>query len=404
MGDCTLLTPTRRAILGATGALFAWSFIPRVASAAGARDARFLTVVLRGGLDGLSAVAPVADPDYTALREGIALAAEGEHAGHALDGFFVLHPAMPNLARLYRAGQATIVHAVATGYRERSHFDGQDVLESGQPRPGLVGSGWVNRLASVLEPMDRVSPRGVLGVGQIPPLIVRGPAPVLGWAPQVLPDADDDFTARLHDLYAGTDPMFAEALGRHLETERIAASGPATKRRNGFTEAAAGAARLVAADDGPRLAALALDGFDTHANEGGANGRLAKLLGTLDEGIGVLEAGLGARWRDTAILFVTEFGRTARVNGTVGTDHGTATVAMLVGGAVNGGRVLADWPGLRAADLHEGRDLRPTADLRAVAKGIAADLFEVSEARLGDEVFPGTAGLAPYRDLVAPAA
>ena len=201
--DCERMTPSRRAVLGAAGALFAWSFVPKLAYAApGSRDPRFLVVVLRGALDGLSAVPPLGDPAYQSLREGIALSKDGPDAALPLDGFFYLHPAMPNLARLYRNGQAAIVHAAATGYRERSHFDGQDVLESGQPGPGHTATGWLNRLLASLPAGEGIARKGVLGVGVVPPLVVRGEAPVLGWAPPRMARAGADLTMRLADSTA----------------------------------------------------------------------------------------------------------------------------------------------------------------------------------------------------------
>lgn len=409
MSDLCETHPHRRRVLGTAGALFAWSFAPRTASAAAARDPRFVTIVLRGALDGMSAVAPVGDPDYAGLRDTIALSSDGPNPALLLDGFFALHPAMPNFARLYRAGHAAIVHAVATGYRERSHFDGQDVLESGQPGPGLVASGWLNRMLLALPKGDRITQAGALGIGQTAPLVVRGAAPVTGWAPATIPRAGDDLAARLLDLYAHRDPMLATALSRGLDIERIAtlqmggtgkpAGGP--ENPAGMRAIAEGAARLIAADDGPRVAALAFEGWDTHANEGGSTGILATRLGGLDGALAAFESGLGDKWRDTAILVVTEFGRTARVNGTTGTDHGTATVAFLAGGAIRGGRILADWPGLKVEQMHERRDLKPTTDLRAVAKGLMADLFGISPLALGRDVFPGTAGIAPMKGLVA---
>ncbi|MHB2167732.1 DUF1501 domain-containing protein [Alsobacter sp. R-9] len=408
---CEALTPSRRAVLGMGGMLTAWAFLPRLASAAGTRDPRVVTIVLRGALDGLSAVAPVGDPDYVAMREGIALARDGDNAGLALDGFFVLHPAMPTFGRLWRAKQALVVHAAATNYRERSHFDGQDVLESGQPGPGRLDSGWLNRALGALPSGERVATRGGVGVGAVAPLVIRGGVPVLGWAPQSLPKAGDDLAARVMDLYRHRDPALADALGKGLDTDRLAMksglSGDAARPRGGpdtvegMKQVAAGAARLLAEPDGPRVAALAFEGWDTHANEGAAKGRLATLLSGLDAALGLFETTLGPAWADTTILVVTEFGRTARVNGTVGTDHGTATVAFLVGGAVAGGRIIADWPGLKPADLHEGRDLRPTTDLRAVMKGVLADQLGLSAATLGRVVFPETEALAPMRGLVA---
>ena len=409
---CEQMTPSRRAVLGAAGSLFAWSFIPKMAYAApGARDPRFVLVILRGALDGLSAVAPIGDPDYAALREGIALVADGANPALPLDGFFYLHPAMPNLSRLYKSGHATIVHATATGYRERSHFDGQDVLESGQPGAGHTDSGWLNRLISALPQGEAITRKGALGVGIVPPLVVRGTAPVLGWALPLLPRAGDDLVQRLMDLYGQKDPVLAKALARSIETDKIALrqgmDGDRARTRgrpdngDGMKQIAEGAARLINADDGPRIAALAFEGWDTHANEGGATGRLAQLLGGLDSALAAFESGLKDHWKDTVVMVVTEFGRTARVNGTTGTDHGTGTVSFLIGGAVKGGRIVADWPGLKLEQLHEKRDLKPTTDLRAVAKGVVADLFGLSGPVLAEKVFPGTAHLAPMKGLIA---
>ncbi|KAB2920857.1 MAG: DUF1501 domain-containing protein [Hyphomicrobiaceae bacterium] len=408
---CEIPSPSRRALLVAGGTLFAWAYLPKFARAASARDPRLVVVILRGALDGLSAVGPVGDPSYEGLHGQIALSLTGEHPAIPLDAFFALHPAMPVLARLYKAGQAAIVHATATAYRERSHFDGQDVLEGGYPGPGAIQSGWLNRAIGILPKGDRVGTRGGLGVGSSTPLIMRGPAPVLGWAPQIIATASADLAARVMDLYAQRDPVLQVALAKGLETERIAAregmSGSAARPRGGMDTAvgmrlaAEGAAKLIAADDGPRLAALAFDGWDTHANEGGATGRLAQLLGGLDGAIEAFEKGLGAHWKDTAVVVVTEFGRTARINGTIGTDHGTGTVAFLVGGAVKGGRIIADWPGLKDEQLHERRDLKPTTDLRAVLKGVLADQLGLSASLLASTVFPDSAAVRPLSGLIA---
>ncbi|PZN98295.1 MAG: hypothetical protein DCF30_14485 [Hyphomicrobiales bacterium] len=404
------MTPSRRAILGAAGALFAWSFVPKFAyAAAGSRDPRFLLVVLRGALDGLSAVPPIGDPDYAALRDDIALMKDGPDAALPLDGFFYLHPAMPNLARLYASGQASVVHAAATGYRERSHFDGQDVLESGQAGPGKTESGWLNRLIANLPPGEGISQRGVLGVGVAPPLVARGEAPVLGWAPPRMARAGSDLIQRLGDLYGQRDPGLARALSQAVTTEGIARrsgmsgeakGGGGPDSADGMKRIAEGAAALVGADDGPRIAALAFEGWDTHANEGGAKGRLAQLLGGLDGALASFEQGLKPVWKDTVVMVVTEFGRTARVNGTVGTDHGTGTVAFLVGGAVKGGRMIVDWPGLKPEQLYEKRDLKPTTDIRAVAKGVVSELFGLSGPVLAEKVFPGSGGIGPMAGLV----
>ncbi|GAC1331848.1 MAG: DUF1501 domain-containing protein [Beijerinckiaceae bacterium] len=404
---CELPSPSRRALLTGSGALSAWAYLPKFARAADARDPRLVVIILRGALDGLSAVAPIGDPAYSGLHGQLALSLGGDHPAIALDSFFALNPAMPFFGGLYRAGHGAVVHAVATPYRERSHFDGQDVLESGFAGPGHVGSGWLNRALAALPPGARVNLRGGLGVGATTPLVMRGAAPVLGWTPQALPQASDDLATRVLDLYTHRDPVLAQALSQGLAIEKIAARDMDNKPRGGFDsaagmrQAAQGAARLIAVDDGPRIAALAFDGWDTHANEGGATGRLAQLLGGLDGAFEEFERGLETAWRDTVIVAVTEFGRTARINGTTGTDHGTATVCFLAGGAVKGGRVISDWPGLKPEHLYENRDLAPTTDLRAVLKGVLADHLGLSSATLANAVFPDSVGVKPMTGLIA---
>jgi uncharacterized protein (DUF1501 family) len=420
MSPC-LHAPTRRALLLGSGVLFAWSFAPRLARAEG-RDPRFLTIVLRGALDGLGAVVPVGDPDWVKLRGNNALTLEGQTPALPLDGFFALNPAMPNLHRLYRAGHAAIVHAVATPYRERSHFDGQDVLESGLPKPGHVDSGWLNRALVSLEPGESVAARArrTFAVGPITPLVVRGPAPVLSWVPPRLPPVSDETTMRVLELYRHTDPALARVFEDRMGLDALARAGgvalsvedPDAPRRGPvgiaqvrayFAEAAGAAAKFLAGTDGPRVGALAFDGWDTHINEGAVNGRLAALLGALDGAIAAVETNMGDAWRETVVAIVTEFGRTARINGNDGTDHGTGTVALLLGGALKGGRVVADWPGLKPANLFESRDLMPTTDLRAVLKGVLKDHLRVGDEALAASVFPGSEAVKPLGGLLASA-
>jgi uncharacterized protein (DUF1501 family) len=408
----TMHAPTRRALLLASGTLFAWAYAPRLARAEG-RDPRFLVVVLRGALDGLAAVAPVGDPEWQRLRGDKALMPNGATAALPLDSFFALNPAMPNLHRLYKSGAATIVHATATPYRERSHFDGQDVLESGLGSPGAADSGWLNRALASLQPAGRVTGGGkdAFAIGPIAPLVVRGPAPVLSWTPRRLPPASDDTRTRVLDLYRHTDPTLARALEERLGLATIARAGGmdgqqpraagAGQVRAYFAESAGMAAKFLARPDGPRIGALAFDGWDTHADEGVVNGRLANLLAALDGAIAAIESEMKETWRETVVAVITEFGRTARINGTDGTDHGTATVALLAGGALKGGRVVADWPGLKPANLHEGRDLKPTTDLRGVLKGVLKDHLRLDEAMLGSKVFPESGRVKPVAGLLA---
>ena len=413
MTYCSHLPSRREALIG-SGALFAWTQLPKLARAEG-RDPRMLVIVLRGALDGLGAVAPVGDPDWIGLRGDRALVLGGTTPALPLDGFFALNPAMPNLHRLYRSRHAIIVHATATPYRERSHFDGQDVLESGIATPGATDSGWLNRALLSLVSGGRVDPRGgrSFAVGPVTPLVVRGRAPVMSWAPQQLLPASDDTQARLLDLYRHTDPRLASALEERIRFVALGRAGGLDATSNAelpppgiarvrayFAEAAGTAARYLARPDGPRVGAMGFVGWDTHINEGAASGQLANLLGALDGALAAIETNMGDAWRETVVAVVTEFGRTARINGSDGTDHGTGTVALLAGGALRGGRVIADWPGLKPTDLHEARDLKPTIDLRAVLKGVLRDHLRVEESALANTVFPGSADVSPSAGLV----
>ena len=402
--------PTRREVLLASGTLFAWAHLPKLAHAEG-RDPRFLAIILRGALDGLATVAPVGDPDWTALRGDNALMPNSKTPPLKLTDFFALNPAMPNLHRLFKANQAIVVHACATPYRERSHFDGQDLLESGLPKPAVSDSGWLNRALASIAPGGRVDPRAnkAFAVGPVTPLVVRGSAPVLSWSPQRLQPASADTVQRLLDLYRHSDPKLAGAIDESTRLAAIEHSGEMAQKAGGprpaqvrgyFAEAAGTAAKFMAQPDGPRVGALAFDGWDTHNNEGIAQGRLSQLLGSLDGALAAIETNMGPAWRETVVALVTEFGRTARINGTDGTDHGTATVALLVGGALKGGRVVADWPGLKPANLYENRDLKPTTDLRAVLKGLLKDHLRADERMLADNVFPGSKDVKPLAGLV----
>jgi uncharacterized protein (DUF1501 family) len=399
----TTLATSRRSLLLGGAAFAAWAYLPKFARGADGRDPRLIVVILRGALDGLATVAPLGDPDYAELHGAIALTPDGPHAAVVLDSLFALHPSMPEFARMYRARQAAVVHAVATPYRDRSHFDGQDVLESGFAGPGRVQSGWLNRAIEALPRGERVT--NGLAVGPTTPLVLRGAAPTVGWTPAALPQAADDTAMRLLELYGHRDPALASALSQGLQLEK-AALGDDMKPKPGANNAGAmrlvarGAAKLMAADDGPRIAALAFDGWDTHANEGGPVGRLAQLLSGLDGALSEFESGLGERWRDTVVVVATEFGRTARINGTEGTDHGTGTIALLAGGAVSGGRVISDWPGLKPANLHQARDLAPTTDLRAVVKGVLRDHLGLSEQVLAKTVFPDSAAVKGIQGLL----
>ena len=221
---------------------------------------------------------------------------------------------------------------------------------------------------------------------------------------------------RLLDLYRHADPTFARVLEDRIGLATLGLGTPPANRpgemgpavqigginqvRSYFAEAAGAAAKFLANPDGPRVGALALDGWDTHNNEGAVTGRLSDLLGALDAALAAVETNMGPAWSETVVTLVTEFGRTARINGTQGTDHGTATVALLLGGAVKGGRVVADWPGVKESDLHEKRDLKATTDLRAVLKGLLRDHLRIDERVLTADIFPGSDDVRPMGGLL----
>lgn len=374
------------------------------------RSSRFVLVILRGALDGLASVPPLGDPDYAGLRRELALHAAGEAGGALpLDGFFALHPSLGFLHDCYRARELVVLHALASPYRERSHFDGQDVLENGTPRAHALQTGWLNR-ALAAAPARGALAAGV-SVGQNVPLVMRGPASVTSWSPSKLVALDEETLARVTDLYAG-DALLAGRLADALAADAIASAEggeatmgmsqeatPGAKGKARYTEVVRAAAAFLRPAEGPKIAVFDTSGWDTHANEGGAQGQLAGRLAELDAGLSMLREELGPVWKDTAVLLLTEFGRTAAINGTHGTDHGTATTAFLLGGAVAGGRVIVDWPGLSRRTLYQGRDLAPTLDVRSVLKGILAEHLTVPSRALELEVFPDSAAVRALRGL-----
>lgn len=359
-------------------------------------NARFVFVLLRGALDGLAAVPPLGDPDYSRVRGELSLA--GLAGAERLDDLFALHPALEFMASEWRGKHLVPVHAVATPYRERSHFDAQDVLESGFTRPHASQSGWLNRALAGLPPAARAPQPGV-ALGAAVPLVMRGEVEVASWSPSRLPQLDEDTLQRLADLYAG-DALLARRLADATAAQELASDmdGMGGGRRAGvqLSQVAGTAAAFLLRDDGPRVAVMETTGWDTHANQGRDQGALALRLRALDAGLQALRTGLGEAWRHTVVLVATEFGRTVAVNGTRGTDHGTAAAAFVLGGAVQG-RVLADWPGLSARALHQGRDLAPTLDLRCVQQSLLRDHLGIDPAFIAREVFPDSAGV-PYID------
>ncbi|MDH3338660.1 MAG: DUF1501 domain-containing protein [Gammaproteobacteria bacterium] len=396
---------SRRDILKATGMGAIAASLPAVSFARANTNSRFVLVILRGAADGLAIAAPYGDANYSKLRGELALPSPDNGGGlFKLDGMFGLHPSLSGVFEEYGKERALIVHAVASPYRERSHFDGQDVLENGAANVGALRDGWLNRAIAPLG--GSLGSEVAIAMAQNTPLVLRGDHSVTSWAPSRLPDADDSTLRRLEAMYA-EDEFFAARLAQALKSQEIAegqAGLDQTKSRGNDAQQMRtmmqATARFLIAADGPRIAVLEAGGWDTHANQGATTGALANRLSGLDTGLMALRDALGNAWSQTVVAVVTEFGRTAAVNGTRGTDHGTASVALLLGGAVNGGRVVADWPGLDKSDLYQGRDLKPTADIRSLFKAVLSEHLSVADSFLNRTVFPDSGAAAPMRDLL----
>ncbi|MBC9175426.1 DUF1501 domain-containing protein [Pseudoroseomonas ludipueritiae] len=361
------------------------------------QDARLVVVLLRGALDGLAAVQAYGDADFTALRGPLALPEPGqENSLLDLGGFFGLHPSLTRMHEMYQANQALIIHAAAGAYRTRSHFDAQDMLESGASE--RLNSGWLNRALEAVPERPGADARTGLAVGLDMPLLLRGKVPVGMYATPRGSRPDPDLYVRFADL-AHDDLLLGPVVMEGLRARGFAADrlDDGLRKAGGFPALCGAAGRLLADPAGPRVAALETGGWDTHAAQ---MSRLSYPLRQLDEGLGALKAQLGDAWQHTAVLVMTEFGRTVRVNGNQGTDHGTGGAAFLLGGAVAGGKVAADWPGLGAGKLLEDRDLQPTVDLREIAKGLLRDHLQLPAQAL-EAAFPDSREVMPKSGLLA---
>lgn len=358
----------------AAGAMPAKLAFAATSSTATATDNRLVVVLLRGALDGLAAVPAVGDPAWADLR-GHADAVANLAAPLRLDATFALHPALANLHRWYTEKELLVVHATASPYRERSHFDAQQLLESGSDRPFALQTGWLGRAL-------QSSNQNAMALTAAMPLALRGAAAASTWTPERRGGHDQDLMTRVAQMYTA-DPALAAAFTQAVGQRDMAmgAEGGA-----GFNQLAKQAGVFLSDARGPRVAWLEAGGWDTHTQQGP---QLQRLLTSLDDGLAALRTALGSHWAKTTVLVMTEFGRSAHYNGTGGTDHGTGGVAFVAGGAVAGGRVQSDWPGLATASLLDGRDLKPTQDLRALIAPAVQRQFGLSTTKMQTEVFPG---------------
>lgn len=411
--NAPMITSRRGVLAGAAsfGLSLQLLALPAIAADADLAKRKVIVVICRGGMDGLSVAPPVGDSEYRGLRGELAL----NGTALPLDGTFGLHPALTSVQALALAGEARIAPAIATPDRARSHFEAQDVLETGAAGVYAASSGWLNRAVEALSVHRKVE---ALSVGPTAPLILRGKVQTASWSPGRTVDAEARLPTLLQDLYRN-DPLLGPALARGLATEvmaQAAAADMGTQAPSTMAQApAANAPQLVRQGreaarslgvslagfmrepGGPQVAAISLDGFDSHANQAGLlNTRLAYMDAVLDG----IHTGLGPEWKNTVVIVATEFGRTARINGTAGTDHGTASTALLLGGALKKGGIVGDWPTLRASALFENRDVEPTLDMRGLFKGVLAEHMGLDRAVLDRDVFPDSAAAKPVAGLV----
>ena len=384
---------TRRQTFGLAAGGLLTAGLARASFASADTNKRLVVILLRGAMDGLSAVPAIGDPSFETARGGLAMAGTLK-----LDSMFALHPNMGGMKGLYDAGELIVVHAAATPYRDRSHFDGQNLLENGSEQPYGLDTGWLNRALTQIPGSG--GPLGV-ALNSHMPLMMRGPAPVTSWAPSLLPPPDGDTVQRLAMLYGETDPVLAKNFANAQGANSIAAGsgGGDGAGARAFIGLMTAAAKFLTAPDGERIAMVEIGGWDTHVNQVGAFSPLSTNLRTLDAGLSALKTALGPAWKDTAIVIASEFGRTVAMNGTQGTDHGTAGAVFVAGGAIKGGRVIADWPGLKPADLYQARDLKPTTDFRTIATGVLRDHMGLQGAQLA-AVFPSSAPIKPRDGLI----
>ena len=358
------------------------------------QNGRFVFILLRGGFDGLAALVPYGDPDYRALRGSFAYNASDLST---LDETFGLAPGLSPLRALWDANQLAVVHAMAIPHRTRSHFDGQAILETGLDHPAGSSDGWLNRMLQVMS-----GTRSGIAIAAGMPLSLTGPYQVETWSPTQLGAVDDAFLDRLAVLYRN-DKALHNRFEAALQQQELVGEEPMARgnaRRGGITPLMQAAAKILRQERGPNIAAMEFSGWDTHANQGMAGGALDRLLGQLAEGLVAFRNDMGNAWENTTLVIMTEFGRTARPNGTRGTDHGTAGAGFVLGPRLAKSAIVADWPGLSSNALFEGRDLKPTLDTRAVLKAAIAGTFDLTPAQL-DRVFPNSSAAKPVAGLMA---
>lgn len=379
------LVVTRRHVLAATAALPMWASAcsPLAADASGSfANRKLVFILLRGAADGLSLVAPVGDPSFISARGRLA----EEEGRHRLNDLFALHPALGTVAEMASQREAMVFHAVGLSNPTRSHFDAQNLLETGGRAPYSAETGVLNRMLRIGN--DERS--GLALAPAIPPAL-RGMGRVSSYAPDNRAGVNADFYARVASLYDTNDPVLERVWSEGVETRKagLAAAGNISEEMN---KVGALAARFLRGEDGFGVVMIESTGWDTHSNQ---FGRLMRQTRDLDGILGGLKTGLGSAWSDTLVIVASEFGRTVATNGNGGTDHGSAGVLLALGGSLPDPGVRTDWPGLGRGNLFENRDLRTTVPVESVIATMAGQHFGIDPQQAAKTLYPDLAGLKP---------
>lgn len=365
----------RRQFLQCSGAsLMLWPLTSTAMSPSKIKKKKLVFIMLRGALDALHTIVPTSDETLVKLRPKLSSGAK--EALLRLNNDFALHPSLKTMHNWYQQNMLLPIVATGSGYGKRSHFDGQDYLESGLNQIDH-DTGWLGRAVAVTQKMG-------LAVNQTTPIVFRSAQDVKTWYPNNLKAADDDIFGDLIDLYQG-DPALMSKLQDGLKTKALIADATDKKKnKDRFVELAKACGQLLAAEHGPDCAMLEMGGWDTHNNQAG---RLKRKLSELDTGLAALQASLKQDWQDTVVIVASEFGRTVRENGTGGTDHGTGSCLFVAGGGLNGGHMLGDWPGLKPEQLFENRDLKPTSNTFSWIAALLSEHWQLSAGQL-QAIFP----------------
>ena len=348
------------------------------------KDGRLIVINLEGGMDGLCAIPPLGDTALRSARRDLLI-----NDNLSLNPFFGLHPSLKSFGEMLANDEATVIHATAFPYTKRSHFEGQNIVETGVVTPFSSKTGWLGRameLAGV----------GGRSLSLDTPLLVRGDMAVEAYYPSNMRGSavpNMEILEVLKSIYEGDALETTEVLQQQLAASRNA---PRVRDPEGL---ATFAGKKMQEAHGPKVAVIRVNQFDTHANQGTEEGLQAEQLEVVDNVFAALKSGLGKMWNSTVVMTVTEFGRTLGQNGSAGTDHGYGSACMIAGGLLENAGIVSDWPGLKSNNLYEGRDLLATIDMRSVCAACLEATFGLEHDEITEDVFSDKAIKRIYNEI-----